>query len=83
MENNYNNLINSFGELIDSDKRKIIIEDFNELLVLLYRINKTYNINNEVLPIINDYNNESEYLNVLYTRVISLKEEVAKLIQKN
>ena len=80
MENNYNSLINSFKGLTEVDKRKIIIQNIGELLVLLYKTNKTYDAENTLLPVINDYSDENEYLDALFTQIISLKEETAKLV---
>ena len=51
-----------------------------ELLKLLYYINKKINKYNEVLPILSEYNNEDEYFDNLFTIIISLKEENAKLL---
>ena len=73
-------LVNRFKDLSDEQKMEEILSNINELLRLLFITNKTSNELNEALPVINNYSNESEYLDALFTNIISLKEEIAKLI---
>ena len=80
MRKEYVELVNKFKALSDDEKQEEILNNINQLLKLLYLVNKKDNSFNEVLPIINKYENESEYYDVLYTYIISLKEETAKLI---
>jgi hypothetical protein len=37
---------------------------------------------NDILPIYSNYSNEDEYFNLLFSYIISLKEENAKLLEK-
>ena len=53
-----------------------------ELLKLLYYLNKQIDINTTPLPILSNYKTEDEYFDSLFTIIISLKEENAKLIEK-
>ena len=80
MKQEYIELVNKFKDLSKTEKQIEIISNINELLRLMYIMNKSLNQSNEVLPIIKNYSNELEYYDVLFTIVISLKEEIAKLI---
>lgn len=82
MKREYVDLIDSFRSLKDEDKKEEILKDINELLSLLYTTNKSYDYSNEALPILKNYSDDSEYLDALYSSIISLKEETAKLIEK-
>lgn len=82
MEESYLKYIESFNELDIEDKKEEIKNNLYELLRLLYFTNKKIDNMNEVLPIYNNYSNEDEYFNLLFTYIISLKEENAKLIEK-
>ena len=82
MEESYLKYIESFNELDIEDKKKEIKNNLYDLLRLLYFTNKKIDNMNEVLPIYNNYSNEDEYFNLLFTYIISLKEENAKLIEK-
>ena len=53
-----------------------------DLLKLLYLTNKKIDNMNDILPVYNNYSNDDEYFNLLFTYIISLKEENAKLIEK-
>ena len=72
------NLINAFKELDNDDKKNEILKNILELLKLLYITNKSYD--NYNLPIIDDYTDDSEYYDMLFSYIISIKEENAKLI---
>ena len=84
MEEKYLNLVNSFKNLDIDDKKKEIIKNIGELLILLYKVNNSFDYDNKALPVINDYEDEDEdeYYNMLFTYIISLKEENAKVIEK-
>jgi hypothetical protein len=59
-----------------------MIKNLYELLKLLYFANKTINNYNDILPVLNKYENDDEYFDLLFTYIISLKEENSKLIGK-
>ena len=80
MENKYIVLVKAFKEMDIEDKKEDVMKQSLELLKLLYYINKKINKYNEVLPILSEYNNEDEYFDNLFTIIISLKEENAKLL---
>lgn len=82
MEESYLKYIESFNELDIEDKKEEIKNNLYDLLRLLYFTNKKIDNMNEVLPIHNNYSNDDEYFNLLFTYIISLKEENAKLIEK-
>ncbi len=82
MENRYIELIKSFKTLEIEDKKKEIMSNSLELLKLLYYLNKQIDINTTPLPILSNYKTEDEYFDSLFTIIISLKEENAKLIEK-
>ena len=82
MEEKYLNLVNSFKNLDIDDKKKEIIKNIGELLILLYKVNNSFDYDNKALPVINDYEDEDEYYDMLFTYIISLKEENAKVIEK-
>jgi len=77
----YYNLIDKFNKLDISEKREELISNFNELLLLIATYNKRFNSSNNVLPILDKYTNEDEFLNAMFTYMISLKEELAKTIE--
>ena len=80
MEEKYLNLLESFKRLDINDKKEEIIKNTYELLNLLYVTNKNTNQFNTMLPVYNNYDSEEEYFNLLFSYIISLKEENAKLI---
>lgn len=82
MKEEYFNYIKSFNQLDIEDKKEEIKNNLYELLNLLYFTNKKIDNMNEVLPIYNNYSNDDEYFNLLFSYIISLKEENAKLIEK-
>ena len=83
MRQEYVELVNKFKKLSDEQKMTEILSNINELLRLLYITNKSFNEANDALPVINNYSNESEYFDALFTNIISLKEETAKLINNS
>ena len=78
---NYIDYINKFKRLDIDDKRKEIVNNFNELFNVLYTHNNKFDISKDLLPIFRRYNNEDEFLDLLFTYIISFKEENAKLIK--
>lgn len=81
MKESYLKYIKDFNELDIQDKEEEIRKNLYDLLKLLCFINKKIDNMNEVLPIYNHYSNDDEYFNLLFTYTISLKEEIAKLIE--
>lgn len=81
MMENYIDYINKFKRLDIDDKRKEIVNNFNELFNVLYTHNNKFDISKDLLPIFRRYNNEDEFLDLLFTYIISFKEENAKLIK--
>ena len=82
MEKKYLDLIVCFKKLDEEDKREEITNNLNELLEFYHNYNKNMDESNTLLPILKKYENESEYLDVLFSYIISLKEEIAKYIDK-
>ncbi len=82
MENKYINLIKEFKKLDVEDKKEEILLEISKLLQLLYYENKKIDDLNTCLGVLNKYSDDSSYFDVLYTYIISLKEENAKLIEK-
>ena len=81
MIDKYINYFNSFKVLETEDKKEEIINHFKHLIELLYKINKSYDNNNEILPILDKYETDEEFLDLLFTYIITLKEENAKMIE--
>ena len=82
MEEQHYKLINAFKNLDVEDKKQEIFKNIHELLNLLYYTNKKIDEFNKILPVLNSEESEDEYFDKLFTYVISLKEENAKLIEK-
>lgn len=80
MKESYLNLVNTFKELDLDDKKEEILKNLFELLKLLYLANKKIDDFNTLLPVLDSYRDDDEYYNQLFTFIISLKEETAKLI---
>lgn len=78
----YYKLVDSFSDLDIEDKKEEVLKHTLELLQLLYLKNKEFDKEAEVLPVLNKYRDEEEYFNLLFSYIISLKEENAKLIDK-
>ena len=81
MEESYINLIAKFKRMDIDDKKDELLKNTYELLSLLYFVNKKTNSINKVLPVLNEYQTDDEYFDQLFTYIISLKEENAKLIK--
>ena len=82
MEERYIKLIEAFQKLDIEDKKEEILKNIYDLLKLLYFTNKSIDSDNNILPVFTKSENEDEYYEQLFTYVISLKEENAKLIEK-
>jgi len=82
MEERYLDYIKSFNQLDIENKKNEIKNNLNDLLKLLYFINKKIDNMNELLPTYNNYSNDDEYYNLLFSYIISIKEANAKLIEK-
>ena len=82
MENRYNELLISFNRLDIVDKKEEVLKNTLELLKLLYKVNNKLDSSNEALPVFNKYEDDEEYFNQLFSYVISLKEENAKIVKK-
>lgn len=79
----YYELVDSFKDLDVYDKKEEIINELLSLLKLLSMVNKNSDVMNEVLPVIQSHDDEEEYFDELFTIIISLKEECAKLIDRD
>ena len=81
--NAYKNLLESFHDLDEEDKLEEIIKGVFELRDFLEIVNKKYDENNEMLDVleVTDTDEFSDKLDVIYSYVTSIKEEVAKLFE--
>ena len=82
MEENYINLIRAFKKLDIEDKKEEIIKKLYELINLLYLENKKIDSFNVPLGILNDYTDEDSYYDLLFSCIMNIREENAKLIEK-
>ena len=82
MEGQYINLIRSFKELDIEDKKEEILKKIYELIQLLYLENKKIDSFNIPLGILQEYTDDNSYFDLLFTYVMTLREENAKLIEK-
>ena len=82
MEESYLNYIKNFNELDIEDKKEEIKNNLYDLLKLLYFTNKKIDDMNKILPVYENYTSDDEYFNLLFTYIISLKEENAKLLEQ-
>lgn len=78
---NYTNYIEAFRKLDIDDKKEEIIKNFNELFNLLYTYNNNFDLDKSLLPVFKSYETDDEFLDLLFTYIISFKEENAKLIK--
>lgn len=83
MMESYYELVDSFKDLDVYDKKEEIINELLSLLKLLSTVNKNKDVMNEILPVIQSHDDEDEYFDELFTIIISLKEECAKLIDRD
>lgn len=82
MEETYINLIEAFKGLEIEDKKEEILKKMYELIQLLYLENKKIDNFNTPLCILKEYSDDDSYYNLLFSYVMTLREENAKLIEK-
>lgn len=82
MEEQYNNLIRNFKKLAVDDKKEEIIKKLYELIKLFYLENKIIDDFNVPLGILTHYTDDNSYYDLLFSYIMSLREESAKLIEK-
>ena len=73
-EEKYNNYVNSFKSLDYDEKKEFIISELNELIKAFYKINIDFNKTDKILPVEDEYETDDEFLNIIFTLIISLKE---------
>ena len=81
MEEKYKDYLISFNNLDIYDKRKELTNELLDLIKTFHKINKDFNIDSHVLPIVCDDGSEEEYLTSLCSCIISLKELSAGTIK--
>jgi len=81
VEEKYKDYLISFNNLDVYDKRKEIIDELFDLIRTFYKINKDFNIDSQILPVVKDYGTEEEYLTRLCSCILSLKEVSAGTMQ--
>jgi len=81
VEEKYKDYLISFNNLDVYDKRKEIIDELLDLIRTFYKINKDFNIDSQILPVVKDYGTEEEYLTRLCSCILSLKEVSAGTMQ--
>lgn len=82
MEEKYVELIKAFKQLDIEDKRNEILKKISELVNLLYLENQKIDSFNIPLGVLTQYNDEDSYYDLLFSYIITLREENAKLIEK-
>ena len=82
MEEQYINLIRNFKGLEIEDKKEEILKKMYELIQLLYLENKKIDSFNTPLGILQEYTDDDSYFDLLFTYIMTLREENAKLIEK-
>ena len=83
----YKNLIDTFNELQEYDKRKEIMHEMQELLTMFQTLNMNKGNKTNLLlhPAMNNYkkeNNEDEFLSAIYSYIISTKELVGQYFEE-
>lgn len=81
MEEKYRDYLISFNKLDIYDKRKEIIDELLDLIKTFYKVNKDFNMETHILPIVKDDSTEEEYLTRLCSCILSLKEVSASAIK--
>ena len=81
MEEKYKDYLISFNNLDVCDKRKELTNELLDLIKTFYKINKDFNIDSYVLPVVRDGITEEEYLTSLFSCILSLKEVSADTIK--
>ncbi len=82
MPTEYLNLFRNFKELDIEDKRRELLKVISDEIRLLYLENNKISSYNEQLGLLEEYNDEDEYLNLLFIYTMLLREENDKLIEK-
>ena len=82
MQEKFVNYIEAFKKLNSDDKKSEIMNNIRELKSFVELVNKRIGIEEEVLPVIEKYETEEEFLEELFTYIISLKEENGKFLKK-
>ena len=82
MSTEYLDLFRNFKELDIEDKRRELLKVISDEIRLLYLENNKISSYNEQLGLLEEYNDEDEYLNLLFIYTMLLREENDKLIEK-
>ena len=82
MSTEYLDLFRNFNELDIEDKRRELLKVISDEIRLLYLENNKISSYNEQLGLLEEYNDEDEYLNLLFIYTMLLREENDKLIEK-
>ena len=82
MPTEYLNLFRNFKELDIEDKRRELLKVISDEIRLLYLENNKTSSNNELLGLLEEYNDEDWHLNLLFIYTMLLREENDKLIEK-
>lgn len=82
MENHYIDLIMAFKKLDIEEKKEEVLKKTYELIKLLYFENKKIDDFNSTLGILNEYFDDDSYFDLLFSYIMTLREESAKLIEK-
>ena len=82
MENHYIDLIMAFKKLDIEEKKEEVLKKTYELIKLLYFENKKIDDFNSTLGILNEYSDDDSYFDLLFSYIMTLREESAKLIEK-
>ena len=82
MSTEYLDLFRNFKELDIEDKRIELLKVISDEIRLLYLENNKISSYNEQLGLLEEYNDEDEYLNLLFIYTMLLREENDKLIEK-
>lgn len=81
MNEKYVKMVQQFKELDIEDKKEEILKVLYDELRLLYLENKKIDNYNEPLGILTNYNDDDSYFDLLFTYIMSLREENDKLIE--
>ena len=82
MPTEYLDLFRNFKELDIEDKRRELLKVISDEIRLLYLENNKTSSNNELLGLLEEYNDEDWHLNLLFIYTMLLREENDKLIEK-
>ena len=81
MEEKYKDYLISFNKLDIYDKREEITNELLDLIRTFYKLNKDFNVNSNILPIVKNEGTEEEFLTRLCSCILSLKEVSADTIK--